>query len=265
MRKLAADRPAELEEPRQHDVARLPAAAGHELGRSQRVSGSARTFRGALVLLDYPNQPFVVTLPKGSTVFGNPRAEASATPARPGRAVLRGLPQPAQPAQPRAHAPRVLDGGLGRALRRGADGVRPLHHAGQGPRVRHGDPARRRLPGRRHLRPQEAVTDDFGPPDPALPNWSPTRYVEWTSWASGSSIWPNAGGGSSTQAESSGQAMFAHELSHILGIAETTTTCSACRRSAPTRASGRCSAVAASTGRAALTAAGRSRRPGARR
>ena len=63
---------------------------------------------------------------------------------------------------------------------------------------------------------KEAVTDDFGPPDPALPNWSRTRYVEWTSWASGSSIWPNAGGGSSTQAESSGMAVFAHEFSHIL-------------------------------------------------
>ena len=44
------------------------------------VSGSVRTFRGALVLLDYPNQPFVVTQPQGSTVFANPSAEASAIP-----------------------------------------------------------------------------------------------------------------------------------------------------------------------------------------
>jgi M6 family metalloprotease-like protein len=64
------------------------------------------------------------------------------------------------------------------------------------------------------------VTDEFGPPDDALPNWSPTRYVDWTSWASGSTIWPNAGGGSSTQAESSGQGVYAHELSHILGIGD---------------------------------------------
>ncbi len=47
-----------------------------------------------------------------------------------------------------------------------------------------------------------------------------TRYVDWTSWAAGSSIWPNAGGGSSTQAESSGMAVFAHEFSHILGIGD---------------------------------------------
>ena len=44
------------------------------------VSGSVRTFRGALVLLDYPNQPFVVTQPQGSTVFANPSAEASGIP-----------------------------------------------------------------------------------------------------------------------------------------------------------------------------------------
>jgi M6 family metalloprotease-like protein len=67
---------------------------------------------------------------------------------------------------------------------------------------------------------REAVTDPFGPPDEALPNWSPTRYAEWTSWAAGSSLWPNAGGGSSTQAESSGQSVYAHELSHILGIGD---------------------------------------------
>ena len=67
---------------------------------------------------------------------------------------------------------------------------------------------------------KEDVTDDFGPPDPALPNWVDTRYVEWTSWAAGSSPWPNAGGGSSTQAESSGQSTYAHEFSHILGIGD---------------------------------------------
>jgi hypothetical protein len=44
------------------------------------ASGSVRTFRGALVLLDYPNQPFVVTQPQGTTIFGNPSAEASAIP-----------------------------------------------------------------------------------------------------------------------------------------------------------------------------------------
>ncbi|MGW6200061.1 M6 family metalloprotease domain-containing protein [Kribbella sp. NPDC055110] len=67
---------------------------------------------------------------------------------------------------------------------------------------------------------KEDITEEFGPPDPAQRNWSQTRYVDWTSWAAGSSIWPNAGGGSSTQAESSGMAVFAHEFSHILGIGD---------------------------------------------
>jgi M6 family metalloprotease-like protein len=65
------------------------------------------------------------------------------------------------------------------------------------------------------------VPEEFGPPDNStLPNWASTRYVEWSSWAAASTIWPNAGGGSSTQGESSGMATFAHELSHLLGIGD---------------------------------------------
>lgn len=67
---------------------------------------------------------------------------------------------------------------------------------------------------------KEDVSDAFGPPDDALPNYAATRYVEWSSWASSSTIWPNAGGGSSTQGESSGMAVYAHELSHLLGIGD---------------------------------------------
>jgi M6 family metalloprotease-like protein len=66
----------------------------------------------------------------------------------------------------------------------------------------------------------EDVTAEFGPPDDSIPNWAHTRYVNWTSWASASTIWPNAGGGSSTQAESSGMSTYAHELSHLLGIGD---------------------------------------------
>ncbi|KAJ4287714.1 hypothetical protein N0V90_012417 [Kalmusia sp. IMI 367209] len=67
----------------------------------------------------------------------------------------------------------------------------------------------------------EDVPDEFGPPaNSSLPNWAHTRYVNWTSWAAASTIWPNAGGGSSTQGESSGMATFAHELSHLLGIGD---------------------------------------------
>ncbi|CZT19632.1 uncharacterized protein RCC_05483 [Ramularia collo-cygni] len=68
---------------------------------------------------------------------------------------------------------------------------------------------------------KEDVSHAFGPPGNSSDNnWAPTRYVDWTSWASAASIWPNAGRGSSTQAESSGAAVYAHELSHLLGIGD---------------------------------------------
>lgn len=69
------------------------------------------------------------------------------------------------------------------------------------------------------LRPED-VTDEFGPPSGNGTNYAKTRYVEWTSWASAATIWPNAGGGSSTQAESSGMGTFAHELSHLLNVGD---------------------------------------------
>ncbi len=64
------------------------------------------------------------------------------------------------------------------------------------------------------------VTEPFGNPDPLKTNWAPTRYVPWTSFASATSIWPSAGGNASTEAESSGMGVFAHELSHNLGIGD---------------------------------------------
>ncbi|KAK2605854.1 hypothetical protein QQS21_003694 [Conoideocrella luteorostrata] len=70
---------------------------------------------------------------------------------------------------------------------------------------------------------KEDVPDAFGPPkngNASLPNYAKTRYVPWTSWAAASSFWPNAGSGSSVQCESSGMATFAHELSHLLNIAD---------------------------------------------
>ncbi|OTA08658.1 hypothetical protein A9Z42_0003480 [Trichoderma parareesei] len=70
----------------------------------------------------------------------------------------------------------------------------------------------------------EDVPAEFGPPQnsngTSLPNYAATRYVPWTSWASASTIWPNAGGGSSTQCESSGMGTYAHELSHLLNIGD---------------------------------------------
>lgn len=67
---------------------------------------------------------------------------------------------------------------------------------------------------------KEDVPDSFGPPDPSLPNWINTRYVPWTSWLAGAGEWPNASGNTTTESESSGAAVYAHEFSHVLGIGD---------------------------------------------
>jgi M6 family metalloprotease-like protein len=80
---------------------------------------------------------------------------------------------------------------------------------------------------------RDEIPDAFGPPRDAegnpplnglgqpMPNWADTRYVDWTSWRAAANHWPNASTNpprSSTQAESSGQSVYAHEFSHILGL-----------------------------------------------
>ena len=62
---------------------------------------------------------------------------------------------------------------------------------------------------------KESVPDSWGPPDPNLPNWAPTRYVPWTSWKAGAQLWGNS---SMRQGESSGT--ITHEIVHTFGIAD---------------------------------------------
>jgi M6 family metalloprotease-like protein len=232
------------------------------------AEGSVRTFRGALILLDYSNQPFVVTQPQGSTVFANPSAEAHDVPrdqvARfyhdflnvPG-ALNRGhtiheywmedsggrygvdltaFGPYLMPGKSHEYA-MEFQGGTGcpagdRCNRNIRTDGRAAWIADQGPEVPAGfdfvfflsagqdESSTWQEFGSMKFPNREDVTDEYGPPDPALPNWVNTRYVPWTSWAAGSTLWPNAGGGSSTQAESSGMSTYAHELSHILGIGD---------------------------------------------
>ncbi|WP_460402463.1 M6 family metalloprotease domain-containing protein [Actinophytocola sediminis] len=234
------------------------------------ADGSVRDFKGALVLVDYPNQPFAVTQPQGSTVFGNPSAEAHDIPradvARwyhdflnvpgtlnrghtihewwmedsggrygvdltafgayqlPGKAheyamepdFQHGNGCPAGDTCTRdlrtdARAAWVAD--VGAEIPAGFDFVFFLS-AGQDESATWQEFGMMKFPT------EQDVTDEFGPPDDTLPNSLDTRYVDWTSWASAATIWPNARSGSSTQAESSGMSTYAHELSHILGIAD---------------------------------------------
>ncbi|NED94402.1 M6 family metalloprotease domain-containing protein [Phytoactinopolyspora alkaliphila] len=83
--------------------------------------------------------------------------------------------------------------------------------------------------GEMMFRTPEDVPASFGPPGaedgPVLNNagnpitaYAGTRYVPWTSWRSAANHWPNASGGTSTQAESSGGSVFAHEFSHLRGL-----------------------------------------------
>lgn len=66
---------------------------------------------------------------------------------------------------------------------------------------------------------KEDVPASLGNPDPTKPNWMPTRYVEWTSFAAGEGVWSHAAPGVySIQGENDGAAVFAHELSHIFGV-----------------------------------------------
>ncbi len=67
----------------------------------------------------------------------------------------------------------------------------------------------------------DTVPDAFGPPNPEITqNWAATRYIPWTSWRSAATVWPSASGNSSTEGEGSGMAVYAHELSHNLGLGD---------------------------------------------
>nr|WP_062333383.1 M6 family metalloprotease domain-containing protein [Herbidospora sakaeratensis] len=232
------------------------------------VKGSDRTFKGALVLLDYPNQPFVVTQPQGSTVFKNPSAQAHDIP----------RDQVAKFYQDFLNTPNDLNKGhtIHEYWMEDSGGRIGVELTGFGPYEMPGKDHEYALEYQRNACPagdtcnknlrtdgntawlnsvgqevadqfdfvfylsagqdesstwqefgmmkfptKEDVTDEFGPDDPALPNWSATRYVDWTSWQAGSTFWPNARFGvDSVQAESSGMGVYAHELSHIFGIAD---------------------------------------------
>ena len=104
---------------------------------------------------------------------------------------------------------------------------------------------------------KEDVTDEFGPPDPALPNWNNTRYVEWTSWQASANIWPNAGRRQLDPGREL-RACPSTPTSSATSSASATTTTTRTRvpPAAPTAGPGRCSTAARSTAPAARTAGG---------
>ncbi|WP_422770026.1 M6 family metalloprotease domain-containing protein [Plantactinospora sp. WMMC1484] len=233
------------------------------------VAGSVRNFDIALVTLDYPDQPFVVTQRPRSTVFGNPQSTAANIPRdqvagfytdflntpnelnrghtlheywmqdsggrygvdltgfgpyeMPAKSYQYGIDNGFNPgACPSGEqcARNIRTDGLGAWRAAVGDEVADSYElvfilsAGQD------ESSTWQEFGQMMFQTKEDVPDAWGPPDPNLPNHARTRYVEWTSWKAASTIWPNAGGGSSTQAESSGMGVYAHELSHLLSIGD---------------------------------------------
>jgi M6 family metalloprotease-like protein len=230
--------------------------------------GSVKNFKGALVLVDYPNVSFIVSQPKNSTIYGNPASVGDVprdqVPAfykdflntpntlNHGHTIneywmedsggrygidLGAFGPYRVPGKSHEYGVDSFQGGMGcpagdtcnRDIRKdaraawiadvGADVAGQYDFvfflsAGQD------ESSTWQEFGPMKFNTRDEVTDDWGPPDAALPNWNKTRYVDWTSWQASANIWPNAVTGSSIQAESSGMGTFAHEFSHILGIGD---------------------------------------------
>ncbi|WP_171069402.1 M6 family metalloprotease domain-containing protein [Actinomadura geliboluensis] len=247
------------------DYKRIPGTSWADPSRK----GSVENFDVAIVLVDYPNQPFEVTQPQNSSIFGNP-VKVGDVP-REGVAKfyqdllnrpqelnhghtlheywmedsggrygvdLTGFGAYRMPAKDHEYGVDRMQGGTGcpagdtcnRDLRADAraawvadvgeetakkyDFVFFLS-AGQD------ESSTWQEFGEMKFTAKEDVPPEWGPGDPGLTNWVKTRYVPWTSWQAGSTLWPNAiFGVSSTQAESSGMSVYAHEFSHILGIGD---------------------------------------------
>ena len=73
--------------------------------------------------------------------------------------------------------------------------------------------------GQAMFKAKEDVTRKFGAPEPDHRPWANTRYVDWTSFFAAQNIWSHALPGTlATEGESDGGSVYAHELSHVLGV-----------------------------------------------
>lgn len=234
--------------------------------------GSERNFNIALIALDYPDQPFIITQDPESTVFGNPQPIAANVARKdvpsfyhgllnkpndlneghtlheywmedsagrfgvnltvfgpyelPARSYQYGIDDWMNPGScpgPLNCSMDIREDGLGTWREDVGDEVADsfelvfILSAGQD------ESGSWQEFGEMMFDAKEDVPDDLGPPPGtgnSSANYATTRYVPWTSWASAACIWPNAGAGSSTQAESSGMGVYAHELSHLLNIGD---------------------------------------------
>jgi M6 family metalloprotease-like protein len=252
------------------------------------IKGSVQDFKAAVVLVDFVDQPFLITQTAGSHIFGNPqsghipvaRSEAAAwfndylnTPneSNHGHTITEWWMENSNArysVSTTAFGPYLLPGKMheyglsGFAPVTGASSVCPAGDnctksirtdgfaawfADQGAEIAdqfdvlfwvtagHDESSTWQEFGEMTFQTQDDVPATFGPPGAEqgavfnaagnqIFNWSPTRYVPWTSWRAAANQWPNASGQgglpNSTQAESSGQGTFQHEMSHLLGIGD---------------------------------------------
>ncbi|MFN2467831.1 MAG: M6 family metalloprotease domain-containing protein [Gaiellaceae bacterium] len=234
---------------------------------------SIQKWKTALVVVDFPDQPFVVTLPTGSTIFGNPQPGVPVVPREDVPEFYRDfLNTPSMlnnfvtmnkywmenslgryGVQVDAFGPYRMQGNQYEYFLNDAGGAGSACPTGTVSQCRRmirqeaqaawiagtGNPlialeydnifymnagqdesGTWQEFGEMRFQTKEDVTEPFGNPDPTKPNWAPTRYIPWTSFKAAQSNWPNASGNTSVEAESSGMGVYAHELSHNLGIGD---------------------------------------------
>ena len=217
-----------------------------------------RGFRLAVVGIDFPDQPFVITLPKGSDPFGNPQIDPVARedvprfyadfftrpnelnrghtingywmeqsrgkfgitevdvfgPYRMPKTIWAyGLNEYGQhdqtPDGSRADGRMEPDcdalwaADVGRDARKDYDAVLRLYAS-------YDETGVWQEFGEMKFASRDDIPPEWGNPNPDMPRWIPTRYVEWTSWLAGSQQW---GLSSMRQGENSGT--ITHELGHF--------------------------------------------------
>jgi M6 family metalloprotease-like protein len=216
-----------------------------------------REFRMALVAVDFTDQPFVMTLPKGSDLFGNPQIDPVSREEIPQFYADFWL-------KPSSVNHGQTINGYWMEQSRGRFGItkldafgpyrmpRPLWAYGlnehrQNQSTPDGSTARYRMErdidslwradkgdlkdqydailrvyagydetgvwqefGEMKFNSKDEIPPEWGNPNPDMPRWIPTRYVEWTSWKAGQMMW---GISSIRQGENSGT--ITHELGHF--------------------------------------------------
>jgi len=217
-----------------------------------------RGFRLAVVAIDFPDQPFVITLPKGSDPFGNPQIDPVARGDVP-RFYADFFMTPSEVNHGHTINGYWMEQSRGKFGITEVDVFGPyrmpktiwaygLNEYGQNDQTPDGSRADGRMErdcdaiwaadigedvrknydailrvyasydetgvwqefGEMKFSTKEDIPPEWGNPNPDMPRWITTRYVEWTSWLAGSQQW---GLSSMRQGENSGT--ITHELGHF--------------------------------------------------